>query len=239
MRTSARIILLLLLLPFWPLPARVQPLRPTLQECVNATITSPRDGAVLRGRVEIFGSASISQFQFYKIEFAPSFNPDQWAALPGSTTYAQPVIDGRLDVFDTTKVPDGTYSLKLTVVDVRAQEVCRAFVRNILIANTTPLTPTSEPTEEATPTRPPQAPPITSPTIIAIVQPPTATPPAPIATAAPAIVPTRPPSILPDTQEITGLFNLRKLGEAFMLGVGSTTAVFVLVGLIVLIRRLL
>jgi hypothetical protein len=188
--------------------------------------------------VEIFGSASIDRFQFYKVEFAPSFNPDQWAALPGSTTYAQQVVNGRLDVFDTTGVPDGTYSLKLTVVDVRAQEVCRAFVRNILVANTTPPTPTPEPTEEVTPTRPPQAPPITSPTI-SIVQPPTATQPAPIATIAPAVIPTRPPSVLPDTEQITGLFNPRKLTEAFMLGVGTTTAVFVLVGLIVLIRRLL
>jgi hypothetical protein len=241
-KTSVQVALLLMLFPILPMAGRWPAWRPALQQCANSVITSPVSGDVLRGSVGVFGSASIPDFQFYKVEFAPSFNPDQWAALPGSSTYARQVTNGRLDVFDTARVPDGTYGLKLTVVDRRGQEACQALVRGLRVANTEPPTPTTEPTVE--PTASPelaegttQAPETMTP--VFADETPTATPPAPDGTAGPTATPTRMPSLLPDLSAVTDLFNPARLREAFMLGVAATASVFLLVGLVIFIRRLL
>ncbi len=224
----ALILLLTSQTQVWGAPAGL----PNLQQCLNVSVTSPRMNAVVRGQVEILGSASIDRFQFYKVEWSTIMEPDRWYAV--STTYHQPVINGRLDVWDTTVLPDGIYNLKLTVVDIAGQEPCRVEVPQIQVANTQPTeTPTRE--ELPTPTRPPYA---ATPTI-AIIQPPTATVPKVVATPAPVVIPTRTPSPLPKTQDLLEVFDVQRLAEAFLVGAGGTTAVFVLLGLIALIRRLL
>lgn len=130
--------------------------RPALafQQCANVLISAPRSGAVVRGDVEIFGSASIDRFQFYKVEFSPLSNPDNWAAT--SQIIRRPILNGRLDVWNSRAVPDGLYNLKLTLVDDRAQEVCRAVVTQVQVANRAPVatdTPAATPTpDEPTPT---------------------------------------------------------------------------------------
>lgn len=230
-RLVAVITLILLLASqgqVWGAPAW----RPNFQQCLNVGVTSPRMNAIVRGNVEILGSASIDQFQFYKVEYSTIMEPDRWHAV--STTYNRPVINGRLDVWNTMALPDGIYNLKLTVVDIAGQEPCRVVVPQIEIAN---MQPTETPTEEAqpTPTRPPYA---DTPTI-AVIQPPTATVPRVVATPAPAVIPTRTPSPLPETKDLLEVFDVSRLTEAFVVGAGGTMAVFVLIGLIALIRRLL
>ena len=204
---------------------------PPRQECLNVSVTSPRMNAIVRGKVEIIGSASIDGFQFYKVEFSTITDPDYWMAI--STTYNHPVIEGRLDVWDTTVLPDGAYNLKLTVVDIQGQEPCRVVIPQIQVVNTQP---TETPTPEATPTvtETPRAP---TPTI-AIVQPPTSTP-VIIPTPSPVAIPTRRPPGLPDTSILGDLIDVSALGQAFTLGLGATTAVFVLVGVVSFLRRLL
>ena len=112
---------------------------PNYQQCTQVEITSPRPEAELRGIVTIEGSASIDNFQFYKVEYSTADQPDLWRAV--SQTYNQPIVNGILDRWNTPALPDGEYNLKLTVVDVRGQEVCRYFVRNLAIANTQTTVP--------------------------------------------------------------------------------------------------
>lgn len=148
------------------------------QQCASAFINAPRSGASLRGDVEILGSANADRFQFYKVEYAAATNPDGWAAV--SSTIGRPVVNGRLDIWNTRTVPDGLYALKLTVVDDRAQEVCRAVVSQLQVAN-------AGPRASATPPEPP------SPTAEPTGSPTAQRTPTPQATVTPPVVPTLPP----------------------------------------------
>ncbi len=152
--------LVALILPMLVLLSLAAPARPAeaYQQCANVLMSAPRSGATVRGDVEIFGSASIDRFQFYKVEFSPLSNPDAWAAT--SQVVRRPILNGRLDVWNSRAVPDGLYNLKLTVVDDRAQEVCRAVVTQVQVANRAPVatdTPVFTPTPDA-PTATPTVP---------------------------------------------------------------------------------
>jgi len=205
--------------------------RPTSQGCAQVVITTPAPGDTVRGTVTIEGSATIGDFQFYKVEYSTADQPEFWRAV--STTYRQPVIDGVLDRWNTTVLPDGIYHLRLTAVDIRGQEVCHFFVRNLKVAN---QEPTATPTPVAPPTLPGPSPTATRPA--------TATPavsPTPTATAAP-ILPTRQPQIplLSELRETARqAFDVERLRDAFLLGAATTTALFVFIGALSLIRRLL
>jgi hypothetical protein len=120
--------------------------------CRDSVVRSPLDGDVLQGVVPVYGSARIDDFNFYKLEFATLTSPDSWSAV--STTKNAPVLSGLLDVWDTTRVTDGTYLLKLTTVDSVGQEVCRHTVANLAVANRGTPTPTetATPAESPTPT---------------------------------------------------------------------------------------
>lgn len=122
------------------------------QACTEANIRAPQQGAAVSGSVAIFGSARIDEFNFYKVEYAPGYNPENWAAV--SQTVSNPVINGLLDVWNTTTVPDGSYLLKLTVVNPRGEEVCRFTVADLYVGNSATPTPsaTSTPRESPTPT---------------------------------------------------------------------------------------
>ncbi len=203
---------------------------PAYQQCFQVEITSPRPDAELRGIVTIEGSASIDGFQFYKVEYSTADQPDFWRAV--SQTYSQPVINGVLDRWNTPALPDGEYNLKLTTVDIRGQEVCRYFVRHLIIANTQP---TATLTPEALPTLP--GPTITpTPRATATPAPPTPTP------TIVAIIPTRQPAFPElDTirETVSSAFDVARLEELFLLGAGTTSAIFVFIGLISLLRRLI
>ncbi len=107
--------------------ARAQP------ECRHTAIRSPVRGALLLGREPILGSAQIDDFAFYKLEWASQASPDSWSAV--STTRDQPVINGLLDEWDTSRLPDGRYRLRLVIVDPAGREVCISAVEDLTIAN--------------------------------------------------------------------------------------------------------
>jgi hypothetical protein len=138
-----------LLLVVWLFAAAVPAMSaPPLQECAGVALTSPRDsGDPVRGKVSINGSATIANFQFYKVEFAPGNNPaDTSFHNMASDVHRSPVVNGLLDVWDTTGLPDGPYSLRLTVVDIRGNFPCPpVIVRSVIVANRT-LVATSTPT---------------------------------------------------------------------------------------------
>ncbi|MBI3942158.1 MAG: hypothetical protein HY326_04025 [Chloroflexi bacterium] len=226
------------------------------QSCVGVGITSPRNNAILRGTVEINGSANIADFNFYKVEFLAANNPTQWSAV--STTYNQPVTNGRLDSWTTTRVPDGPYSLRLVVVDKRAQEACTTVITGLVIANTQP-TATVTPTEvSATPTpRPPtptvsvQQPQVVEPTFTPLIGNSSGVTNTATSSGISALQPTatrvltgdaaaRQRNILQNPAALLDIrVDLEGLGRAFVLGAGATSAVFVLLGILAVVRRIL
>ena len=101
---------------FTPTPEPV-----VLPNCPNpgVRITSPTVNAVLKGVVEITGSANFDQdenrdFQFYKFELKGEATSWEFTTI---ATHEAPVADGFLGIWDTSALPDGAYTFSLVVVD--------------------------------------------------------------------------------------------------------------------------
>ncbi|MBI3733506.1 MAG: hypothetical protein HY259_08635 [Chloroflexi bacterium] len=129
---------------------------PLQQDCSGVAITSPRaSNDPVRGRVVISGSAAIANFQFYKVEFAEGTNPPDsgFHSIAPEVRRTQ-VRAGQLEIWDTLAIPDGPYTLKLTVVDITANFPCPpVLVRPVIVGNRAPTpTPTGTPTETPAPT---------------------------------------------------------------------------------------
>lgn len=213
------------------------------EQGVRAVITSPRMNAVVQGQVQITGSALHTNFQFYKVEFSSVAIPGQWIIV--SDVMRNQVAEGVLTIWDTTRIPDGTYNLRLQVVD-NTGNYQEHIVRQVVVANAQPTetpTPTITPTPALTPTSSPPS--ILTPTIIVGWLTPGPTPSAtpasvmttPTVPAAPTIAPTgTPSSTLVPTQ--TGFsINMAAVGRAFLVGAGLSGSLFVLLGIFVLLRR--
>ena len=85
-----------------------------LPDCPNpqARLTNPTVNAVLKGAVEIRGSANIDDFDYYKFEVR-SEGILEWSFLQ---SFPDPVADGFLGVWDTSTLPAGNYWFRLVVV---------------------------------------------------------------------------------------------------------------------------
>jgi hypothetical protein len=118
--------------------------------CRSVAVRSPSRGEAVQMTVPILGSAQINAFNFYKLEWAPSSNPEAWRAV--SEVKSEPVINGLLDQWNTGPLPDGLYRLKLTAVDRSAAEVCKVTVEDIQVANSSQPLPTETPLASTTPT---------------------------------------------------------------------------------------
>jgi hypothetical protein len=192
----------------------------------GAVITSPQDRDVVRGVLVIKGTAVNPSFWKYEVYYAPEPNPnDQWHLLG---LYEQQVTDGRLETWDTSLVPDGTYSLRLRVVRIDGN-YDEYYVREISVANVQ-IQPTDTPTSTPTPvaTRTPLPP---TPTVI-IQQPPTATP-------RPTSTPGG-PSVTPEAEVENGLgLTVQGLGKALFYGAGGTLGLFLLIIVLALVRQLI
>lgn len=191
---------------------------------VQAVITSPGMNAVVRGRVLIQGSAAHANFWKYEVYIAPEPNTtNQWSNIGIHETQ---VVDGLLETWDTTAVPDGSYSILLRVVD-KTGNYQEYYVRQVAVSNTQP-TATPTPTQTKAPTK--TLAPKDTPTLI-VVQPTTdLAAPTPTAT---LVRPTVAPAV-----SLPGGLNLESWRDAFLMGAGAMGAIFLLVGLIFLIRRL-
>jgi len=146
--------------------------KPTPSATPNTTdfISSPADGSQLFGVVRIIGSANNATMQQYRLDFLSQADPRaQWQ--PIASGVAQQVTNGTLGQWDTTKVADGVYQLRLRVT-LRNGTVYDAVAKNLTVSNQqpTPLpTIPPPPTATALPTAGPSPTPI-------IEQPATATP---------------------------------------------------------------
>src|SRR5262245_14386768 len=115
---------------------------PPARDCSagNAAILAPQPGGVVSGIVQIEGTASLGgDFQYFKVEVAPS-GTEAWGDLTGQAH--DQVVNGQLGVWDSAAVPDGSYSIRLRVVDPTGN-YCEALVTNIAVQNSGPTdTPT-------------------------------------------------------------------------------------------------
>lgn len=88
----------------------------------SARIDEPTRLAVLSGVVEIRGSALLDgstplSFRYYRLEYNRAIEN---GTIPvSSAAYDVQVRGGLLDTWDTTRVPNGTYELRLQVVGPR------------------------------------------------------------------------------------------------------------------------
>jgi hypothetical protein len=104
-----------------PLPADTPtpepPPAPVAANCadVRTAIAGLGAGQVVNGVVGIAGTAQHDNFQFYKLEYAPGANAaGGFVYFDGSNS---PVAGGLLGNLDTTTLPNGEYTIRLTVVD--------------------------------------------------------------------------------------------------------------------------
>jgi len=142
----------------------------------RSVITYPESDTTVSGIVEIRGIATHSSAQWwYDVSYAPGPGPtegSQW--VPLAQVENTPVQNDVLAVWDTTSIPDGVYTLVLTVKGEGDPTYWQFFVRNLTVNNTDfVVTPTSVP---ATPLPMPTAAAGPTPTPVLIEQPPTPTP---------------------------------------------------------------
>ncbi|MGC8836975.1 MAG: hypothetical protein ACP5UM_01045 [Anaerolineae bacterium] len=230
-RWSAAWILLILGVALGvPLAVHAGPAQEPPGQGTVAVITSPKDNAILRGRVVITGSADDPNFWKYEVHYAREPVAENWVLI--GTVHEQPVLNGVLETWDTTLVPDGAYSLRLRVVR-RDGNYDEWYVRGLSVANAQP-TETPTPVVEATPT----------PTIT-----PTPLPPTPTVVIEQPVVPTPTPRptptpgpLLPPPEQASSpaaAFNPAKLGGAFCYGALLAVGAFVAIGVLALVRKLL
>jgi len=193
-----------------------------------ALITSPQNNAIVRGLVPIQGSATHPQFQFYKVEYAREPVTGENFAIIGAI-HEQQVVDGQLEVWDTTQVPDGSYTLRLRVVRLDGNYGEYSVIQ-VVVAN-------AQPTETPTPAVAP--PPTVSPTPL----PPTPTivveqPALPTGAATP--LPTRvTPLPTPAEEQASFSLDVIPLQTACLYGVGVSLGVFLLFGFMAALRNLI
>ena len=96
----------------------------------NVRITSPGQNQVVQGNVPIRGTANVADFQYYKVEVGPGSNPrdDEWTVI--GSLHQSPVSGGVLETFNSSAYADGTYTLRLVVVDQTGNypQPCRVTV---------------------------------------------------------------------------------------------------------------
>jgi hypothetical protein len=163
--TALVVILLAVAPPGWAAP----------QLQARSIITYPADGMTVSGVVEITGVATHPNIEWYDVSYAAGAEPtggSQWVPL-AHVENAQ-VEDGVLATWDTAGVPDGPYSLALTVKGRDDPLYYQQFVTRLAVNNAQPVvTPTLE---TSTPEPMPTAVIGPTPTPVSIEQPATSTP---------------------------------------------------------------
>ncbi|RME50672.1 MAG: PBP1A family penicillin-binding protein [Caldilineae bacterium] len=77
-------------------------------------ILYPRQFEYIHGGVVITGNARLDGFQLYRLEYGSGLNPLEWNQLGGD--HFNPVDRGPMEFWDTASLPEGLYTLQLTVL---------------------------------------------------------------------------------------------------------------------------
>jgi hypothetical protein len=85
-----------------------------------ANISAPKGGSTIKVTVDVVGTAREGDapgatFDHYVVEYGSGTSPGSWTQI--GVTSTTPVSNGTLTAWDTTVLPDGTYTLRLTVDD--------------------------------------------------------------------------------------------------------------------------
>ncbi|MFN8482652.1 MAG: LysM peptidoglycan-binding domain-containing protein [Anaerolineae bacterium] len=95
-----------------------QPLAPAVCN-PSVAVTYPRENQTVHGVINIVGTANIENFQFYKLEYGAGDVPFKWVSI--GTTHPDPLTGTHLGTWDTSTVPGGQYTLRLTAVNNQGQ----------------------------------------------------------------------------------------------------------------------
>jgi len=89
----------------------------SLPDCPpQARLTAPRVNEVIRDEIQVKGAANIENFAYYKFEFKREGTEDEWHWIDSFKT---PVEEGVLGTWNVSNLPDGIYTLRLTVVNAQ------------------------------------------------------------------------------------------------------------------------
>ncbi len=112
-------------------------------------IISPTSGTSVSGVVQVTGAATANTFNRYQLEVATAANPTAFQIVDGPRT--TPVTSGSLlGQWDTTRVPNGTYILRLAMFSSSG-----GFAYRTAQVNVNNIQPTAIPTTPPQPTLPP------------------------------------------------------------------------------------
>ena len=142
----------------------------------GSPITYPPETEVLRGVVQILGTADHPDFWKYELA-ATQTGADNWFNIGVGEARVQ---NGVLGQWNTATVGDGPYTLRLRIVK-RDGNYDEYFVRSVQVANTQPAAPPT-PAETPTPTITPTLEPATATPVVITPDIPTPTPVADLAT---------------------------------------------------------
>ncbi|MCP4360058.1 MAG: hypothetical protein GY796_18795 [Chloroflexi bacterium] len=91
-------------------------------------ISEPRNGAVVSGAIEFFGTVNTSNFGGYRLEANGPQTNGQWASLLGRT-FEQPVVDGLLGNVNLNQWEAGPYLIRLTTVDSAQNDAYQCVIQ--------------------------------------------------------------------------------------------------------------
>ena len=77
-------------------------------------ITSPTDGAIVEGSIELIGNAYGETFRNYTVEYGYGIYPSEWVQIDYSDVAVENNV---LAKWDTSSLPDGLYTIRLRVTD--------------------------------------------------------------------------------------------------------------------------
>ncbi|GAP12827.1 membrane carboxypeptidase [Longilinea arvoryzae] len=100
----------------------------------NVNITQPALFSAVKGRLRVMGAAGGDDFASYRLQAGEGINPSTWLQIGDGT---QPVNANLLGEWDTTRVEDGLYALRLLVV--RGDQSVEVAVAQVTVDNTPPL----------------------------------------------------------------------------------------------------
>ncbi len=142
-----------------------------LQQDQRPVIAQPQQDAVVKGVVQVVGTATDPNFQRYELYYTPwpVAGDNAWIFI-GPDAHFQPQPLGLLGTWDSRAVPDGAYGLRLRVVR-KDGNYSDSEARRVVVANAKPPdTPTPEASPTATPGGEPTEIPTMEPTATILVQ---------------------------------------------------------------------
>jgi 1A family penicillin-binding protein len=136
--------------------------QPPREECEfhaqppTVELTYPSTGQEVDGTVDIWGSADITDFSHFIVEYGIGPAPIGWGAVSGP--HFEPVHDGLLGHWRTEGLENGLHSLRVVVFDHRghgAEARVQVIVNNVTSTPTLTPVPTNTPIPIRTPTSTP------------------------------------------------------------------------------------